>query len=69
MICNNPWCKVGFELTEIESNSDNHPKVCPKCRSFDNELSGGVSWVEKKYEGSRNDGLPHQVNFKINKFF
>jgi len=54
--------KVNEVLDEVEKIA---PRVCQKCRSFDTELSGGVSWTEKKYEGPRFDGLPHQMRYKI----
>lgn len=62
-VCKNPWCKGHYQKTETHDKD-----VCPKCFSFDNELSGGISWDEKKYEGSRFDGLPHQISIKINKW-
>jgi hypothetical protein len=33
-----------------------------------NEVSGGVTWQEKKYEGPRWDGLPHHIKMKVNMF-
>jgi hypothetical protein len=45
------------------------PSQCPKCISFSSDLSAGVEWNEKKYEGSRDDGMPHQISYKVNKFF
>lgn len=45
------------------------PKECSKCKSFNNDLSGGVEWKEKKYEGSRLDGMPHQISIKVNKYY
>jgi len=62
-ICKNPWCKATFEYKE-----DKRPDVCPKCKSFDSELSGGVSWNERKYDGPRMDGLPHQTSLNIKKY-
>ena len=62
-VCRNPWCKSTFEYKTEEI-----PKICPKCNSFDKELSGGVSWVDKTYEGSRFDGTPHQISINIKKF-
>jgi Zn finger protein HypA/HybF involved in hydrogenase expression len=44
------------------------PSVCPKCKSFDTELSGGVEWKTKEYEGSRFDGIPHQVRYKVTNY-
>lgn len=44
------------------------PRVCKKCKSFESELSGGVSWTEKKYEGSRFDGMPHEIKYKVTNY-
>jgi hypothetical protein len=44
------------------------PRTCPKCRSFDTELSGGVTWTDKEYEGDRFDGLPHEIKYKVTNF-
>lgn len=73
-ICRNPWCKGTFFYTEcdlvLSDNGDKMPPIqCPKCRSFSEELSGGVEWKEKRYEGSRMDGMPHQIDIKVKKFF
>ncbi len=72
-ICKNPWCKAMFHYTEndfIKTTEDGlqQPTVCQKCRSFDNQLSGGVEWNEKKYEGDRNDGSPHPFRYKVTTF-
>lgn len=82
-ICRNPWCKSHFYYTEndmiivgtdkLNGKIDDQiekvpPTECPKCRSFNQELSGGVSWIEKKYEGSRDDGLPHTISINISKY-
>jgi Zn finger protein HypA/HybF involved in hydrogenase expression len=65
-ICSNFWCKAHFSFNKSEKED---PKQCPKCRSFETELSGGITTSEKKYEGSRIDNTPHEINIKINKFF
>lgn len=44
------------------------PSQCPKCRSFETELSGGVEWKDKEYEGSRFDGMPHQLKYKVTNY-
>jgi hypothetical protein len=44
------------------------PSICPKCKSFDTELSGGVQWKTKEYEGSRFDGMPHQIKYKVTNY-
>ena len=71
-ICGSPWCKGTFfyfenEITEIDGVKA-APKSCPKCRSFDTELSGGVTWTDKEYEGSRFDGMPHEIRYKVTNF-
>ena len=72
-VCRNPWCKAPFVYTEkdmdIVDGVKVAPKECNKCKSFGGELSGGVTWKDKEYEGSRFDGLPHQIRYKINKYF
>lgn len=72
-VCKNPWCKGTFEYKESDMvDSDDGRKIpppqCPKCSSFANELSGGIEWKEKKYEGSRFDGQSHQISYKVNKY-
>ncbi len=67
IICANPWCKGQFKVKEIEG--EELPKVCPKCKSFDNELSGGVVWENKKYEGKRHDGQAHETKINIKRNF
>ena len=72
-VCRNPWCKAQFIYTENDMDTVDGikmpPKECNKCKSFSGELSGGVTWKDKEYEGSRFDGLPHQIRYKINKYF
>jgi len=71
-ICKSPWCKAHFEYFENEiivvDGNGVVPTTCPKCRSFDTELSGGVTWTDKEYEGSRFDGTPHQIRYKVTNF-
>ena len=70
-VCKNPWCKATFGYTEsqminIEGFENKFPpQHCSKCKSFNNELSGGVEWKDKDYEGSRYDGMAHQMKDKI----
>ena len=77
-VCRSPWCKATFFYTEndmtiVEGKKDEEvqklpPTNCNKCKSFDTELSGGVEWVDKEYEGSRFDGTPHQFRYKVTNF-
>ena len=57
IICTNFWCKVRHQVKE--EDYDNNPDLysqCKKCRSFSNEMSGGVTNNGvKEYEGTRND--------------
>lgn len=71
-ICKSPWCKATFyyyenEMVEIDGEML-PPKNCPKCRSFDSEMSGGVTWTDKEYEGSRFDKTPHEIRYKVTNF-
>lgn len=66
-ICNNPWCKAHFSY--IPNEGVERQVVCNKCKSFNNELSGGVTWVEKTYEGDRFDGMPHEFSYKIKNYY
>lgn len=72
-ICKSPWCKATFfydketEMIEVDGKMV-PPKTCTKCRSFDSELSGGVTWSDKEYEGSRFDGTPHEIRYKVTNF-
>jgi hypothetical protein len=73
-ICQSPWCKGRFTYTDEDFVKNEEgvlvaPRICPKCKSFDTELSGGVEWKNKEYEGSRFDGMPHQMKYKINKYY
>jgi hypothetical protein len=71
-VCKSPWCKAHFEYFEAEvsivDGVEVRPMTCPKCRSFDTELSGGVTWTDKEYEGSRFDGKPHEIRYKVTNF-
>ena len=71
-ICSNPWCKLPFSYTENDyikvDEEVREPKVCKKCNSFDKELSGGVEWNDKSYEGPINDNEPHQIRYKVTNF-
>lgn len=71
-ICKSPWCKASFQYTEndiiVSGDERIAPSTCPKCKSFDSELSGGVTWTDKEYEGSRFDGTPHQIRYKVTNF-
>ena len=73
-ICKSPWCKGRFEYEEYEMVTDENgnkipPKYCQKCKSFETELSGGVEWKNKEYEGNRWDGTPHQISYKVKKYY
>lgn len=71
-VCINPWCKVSFtyapESIIVVDGEEIRPTQCPKCYSFDKELSGGVTWTDKKYEGDRWDGMPHRISYKVTNF-
>lgn len=71
-VCSNPWCKAHFTYTELNFVKTDeglvHPNQCQKCISFDKELSGGVDWKDRSYEGSRFDGLPHEMKYKVTNY-
>ena len=71
-VCCNPWCKAQFSYTErdyIKVDGElREPKTCRKCKSFDTELSGGVEWTDKTYEGPRVDNQPHEIRYKVTNF-
>lgn len=67
-VCSNPWCKATFIFTENDVKDGVQPTKCDKCNSFNNELSAGVTWSDKKYEGDRFDGMPHQMTYKVRNF-
>lgn len=70
-VCSNPWCKAHFSYTELNfiKTDDGmiHPKQCQKCRSFDKELSGGVEWKDRTYEGSIDTGA-HEIKYKVTNY-
>jgi len=71
-VCKNPWCKATFIFTEndmeIVEGCKSDPIQCKKCKSFSKDLSGGVEWKEKEYEGSRYDGLAHETKYKVSRY-
>lgn len=70
-VCKNPWCKAQFYYTEMDmievEGQILEPKNCKKCKSFETELSGGIEWVDKQYEGPRYDG-PHEIKYKVTNY-
>ena len=61
--------RLGTEEQSVLSEIQKAPPTqCPKCRSFNSELSGGVEWKDKEYEGSRFDGMPHQLKYKVTNY-
>jgi hypothetical protein len=72
-ICQNPWCKGQYSYTENDfvktEDGLEPPKQCKKCKSFATELSGGVEWKDKTYEGDRWDNnRPHQITYKVTNY-
>jgi predicted CopG family antitoxin len=66
LICKNFWCKAHFEVLDELYNEDKETySVCKKCRSFDKQLSGGVTNNGvREYEGSRYDPDPQEIDYK-----
>lgn len=52
----------------LDENKKEAPRYCKKCQSFDKEISGGVEWKEKTYEGSRFDTTPHEIKYKVTNY-
>ena len=67
-ICKNPWCKSTFLYTENDIIDDCAPKHCKKCDGFNNNLSAGVTWEEREYEGGRNDFMSHEIKYKVTNY-
>ena len=59
-ICKNPWCRATYSF-----EGEMPPGECSKCKSFNNDLSGGVSWVTKIYNDPK-DNAPHSAD--LNQF-
>ena len=55
-ICQNPWCKCQYSF-----DTETPPGQCPKCKSFNNSLSGGVTWNDIVYQEPRMDGKETEV--------
>jgi hypothetical protein len=72
-VCRNAWCKATFLYTEDDCKEVDGvkvgPNICTKCKSFDAEMSGGVTWEDKVYEGDRFDSIPHEFKYKIRNFY
>lgn len=64
--CKNFWCKAQYNIKYYEG--DDYSKECPKCVDFDTILSGGIESGEKHYDGPRQDGMAHEVEFHFSKF-
>jgi hypothetical protein len=72
-VCNSPWCKATFIFSEQDMETDEKgnkipPITCNKCKSFNNDLSAGVEWKDKEYEGSRFDSTPHEIKYRVTNF-
>ncbi len=76
-ICKNPWCRGTFVYQENDMieifNEDGTfelfpPKTCPKCKSFNDELSDGVTWTDRTYEGDRSYFEPQSFKYRITKY-
>lgn len=66
-ICSNKWCKAKYTM-EKKKYYEEGIRTCDKCRSFETELSDGVSFDNKKYSGERFDNKPHQTEFKFSDY-
>jgi hypothetical protein len=50
-ICKNPWCRGAYTF-----EGEMPPGECPKCKSFNKDTSGGVSWATKTFNDPKYDG-------------
>ncbi len=71
LVCRNKWCKAQFRCDPKEVTEENgkkvYPKFCKKCKSFETELSGGITWEDKKYEGDPWKGA-HEIKYKVTNY-
>lgn len=75
-VCENAWCKAIFffkEIDMIESDDTGEliklePPYCPKCKSFDKELSGGINWEERQYEDDIFTGQSFPIKYKVTNY-
>ena len=67
-ICRNSYCKSKYmEIRKNYYSSDRY-KTCKKCRSFNEELSDGVTFNKKQYSGERYDNKSHETQFKFSDY-
>lgn len=58
--CDNFWCKAPYMVDKDEFKVNPKLRQCPKCCSFDEELSGGVvNNGDMDFPGERFDGKAH----------
>lgn len=71
LVCKNPWCKAQFRFDDSKleevSGRKIYPTQCKKCISFDKELSAGVTWEDKNYEGNPWLG-PQKIKYNITNY-
>lgn len=74
-VCRNSWCKATFFYTEVDLIEDEinpeikrEPSFCFKCKSFSNELSGGVEWEERQYEDDPYTSSSFPIKYRVTNF-
>ena len=60
-VCSNKWCRATYEF-----EGEDAPGFCQKCNSFNNQLSGGVTWQDRNYNEPLYDGKEHRSTMIIN---
>ncbi len=55
-ICKNKWCRATFFYDGAEQ-----PEQCYKCKSFDQDVSAGVTWAEKSFPSEAKPPINHQI--------
>ena len=66
LVCSNKWCKSKFEF--VVTDGCEYPSQCPKCSSFESELSTGITWVDKQFADDPETNVPMRFIHKITKF-
>jgi hypothetical protein len=73
LVCNNPWCKAPFYYDidkAIEKDGKSvFPKECSKCKSFNSQTSGGITWEDREYEDEPKGGGQEEIRYtETNKY-
>lgn len=71
LVCNNPWCKAVFyydiEKAIEKDGKKIFPVECNKCKSFNLQMSGGVTWEDREYDDVV-DNSPHEIKYNVTNY-